>query len=128
MAEIETINEYDTIPEELLGAYVLDENGEKIYVWSHIQKVRYNAEMTLEDKLKKINDFIDNIDDKIDITSETIYNALGFTPANPNAINFFNKQVTFGDNIVIGSPNNDYATYFRPLYDDNGVQIGHVLD
>lgn len=115
---------------ELMSAYVLDEDGHKLYVWSHIQKVRYNANMTLEDKLKEINKTLNDLDSKINITADTIINALGYNPVNPNENNVFNGETQFNGNIALfGDKNSENTSLFKPLYDTDGkTVIGHILE
>lgn len=119
--------DYETLENELPTAYVTDEDGNNLYVWSHVQTVRYNASMTLEEKLLALEDLIgEGGGGGGDITAEAIYQALGYYPVNPNADTDFtgNNSVL---NLSIGKGTN--ASIFKPLYDTDGkTVIGHILE
>ena len=46
--------------ERLKSAYLTDVEGNKLYAWSHISKVRYNATKTLQDVLEGIMTTVTN--------------------------------------------------------------------
>ena len=116
--------------EGLMSAYVLDEDGNKLYVWSHIQKVRYNSQMTLQDKLLEIQNILDNLDKNLNITADTIIKALGYTPVSPDEDNIFNGNTQFNGTVAMfGDRSNANTSLFKPLYDTDGrTVIGHILE
>lgn len=117
------------LEKELPTAYVTDEDGNKLYVWSHIDIVRYNSEKTLKQKLMELEDKIGSGGGGIgEITAEMIYEALGYYPVNVDNENYFSKKVGINQ-LVIGNPSEANASLFKPLYAEDGrTVIGHILE
>ena len=122
-------NETLDLLDEIATGYVLDEEGNKILAHSHIDIVRYNADKTLKDKLAEINEFMENISEKIKLSAQTICDALGYVPVNSANATNFQKTVSVKESLTVGVEGATYATVFKPLYADDGVtQIGHILE
>ena len=121
--------EYETLANELPTAYVTDEDGNNLYVWSHVQVIRYNEAMTLEEKLLSLEDLIGEGGGggSTAITAEAIYAALGYYPVNPNTEVTFGDKVTINDQLAFGE--GEFSSLFKPLYDTDGTTvIGHILE
>lgn len=105
----------DTLP--LKTAYLLDENGNNLYAWSHTQRVRYNDTKTLDNVLAEM---LASINKKIE-TKAQIIASLGYTPVNPGS------PVAFTDTVMIKKELQIGGAIIKPLLDGT-TEIGFIIE